>query len=137
MRQMERDLFPLICNRSIRAITGNEILFALKKVEEHGAVETADRGLMICRQNWEYIALDGTPDKTRGIKAKLKPYRGRYFQAIIEPVEFGKLLLAIDQYKGGIVVKTALQLAPSMSVMFLYLRDIGDTISLFIGPISI
>ena len=62
MRQMERDLFPLIGNRSIRAITGNEILFALKKVEERGAVETADRGLMICRQNWEYIALDGTPD---------------------------------------------------------------------------
>ena len=112
MRQMERDLFPLIGNRPVRAITGNEILFALKKVEERGAVETADRGLMICRQIWEYVALDGIPDITRGIKAKLKPYRGKHFQAIIEPVEFGKLLLAIDQYKGGIVVKTALQLAP-------------------------
>lgn len=112
MRQMERDLFPLLGTRPIKAITGNEILFALRKVEERGAIETADRGLMICRQIWEYVALDGIPDVTRGVKAKLKPYRGKHFQAITEPNEFAKLLNAIDNYQGGIVVKTALKLAP-------------------------
>ena len=112
MRQIERDLFPLLEKRPISEIKGTEILYALRKIEERGAIETADRGLMICRQIWEYVALDGIPDATRGIKAKLQPYRGKHFQAIIEPKQFGKLLAAIDQYKGGIVVKTALQLAP-------------------------
>jgi integrase len=112
MRQIERDLFPLLEKRPISEIKGTEILYALRKVEERGAIETADRGLMICRQIWEYVALDGIADATRGIKAKLQPYRGKHFQAIVEPKQFGKLLAAIDQYKGGIVVKTALQLAP-------------------------
>ena len=34
-----------------------ELLAALRKVEERGAVETADRVLMLVRQVWEYQPL--------------------------------------------------------------------------------
>jgi integrase len=112
MQQLERDLFPHLGNRPIREIKGTEILATLRKVEERGAVETADRGLMLCRQVWNFIALDGVPDATRGVKEKLQPYRGKNFAAIVEPERFGELLKAIDQYKGGVVVRTALKLAP-------------------------
>ena len=122
LRQLERDLFPLLGNRPIKEITGKEILATLRKVEERGAVETADRGLMICRQVWTFVALDGVPDATRGIKEKLAPYRGKNFAAIIEPQRFGELLRAIDQYKGGIIVRTALKLAPMLFQRPLNLR---------------
>ncbi|MBU3543768.1 integrase arm-type DNA-binding domain-containing protein [Polynucleobacter sp. MWH-Mekk-B1] len=112
LRQMERDLFPVLGTRPIKELTGLEILQALKKVEERGAIETADRGLMICRQVYDFVALDQIPDVTRGIKAKLQTYRGKNFPAITDPKRFSELLKAIDLYHGGIVVKTALKLAP-------------------------
>ena len=112
LRQLERDLFPWIGGRPIQDITGAEILFALRKIEDRGAIETADRGLMICRQIWDYVALDGVSDVTRGIKSKLKPYRGKNYPAIIEPKRFAELLRAIDGYKGSPVVRAALKLSP-------------------------
>ncbi|MDO8714244.1 MAG: integrase arm-type DNA-binding domain-containing protein [Polynucleobacter sp.] len=127
LRQLERDLFPLLGNRPIKEITGKEILATLRKVEERGAVETADRGLMLCRQIWTFVALDGVPDATRGIKEKLAPYRGKNFAAIIDPVRFGELLRAIDQYKGGVIVRTALKLAPLLFQRPLNLRTMQWT----------
>jgi integrase len=122
LRQLERDLFPWIGDRPMKDITGSEILFALRKVEERGAIETADRGLMLCRQIWEYVALDGIADVTRGIKSKLKPYRGKNFRAIIEPKRFAELLRAIDGYKGTAVVRAALKLSPILFQRPLNLR---------------
>ena len=124
LRQLERDLFPLLGNRPIKEISGKEILATLRKVEERGVVETADRGLMICRQVWTFVALDGVPDATRGIKEKLAPYRGKNFAAIIEPQRFAELLRAIDHYKGGIIVRTALKLAPMLFQRPMNLRTI-------------
>jgi len=112
LRLMERDLFPFIGERPMKDIMGSEILFALRKVEERGAIETADRGLMLCRQIWEYVALDGITDATRGIKSKLKPYRGKNLPAILDPKRFAQLLRAIDGYKGTPIVRSALRLSP-------------------------
>ena len=112
MRQLERDLFPYLGNKPVKTIKAKEILEALKKIEARGAVETADRSLMLCRQIWNFLATDDIPDATRGIKEKLQPYRGKHFGAIIEPERFGELLRAIQSYQGGIIVRSALQLAP-------------------------
>jgi integrase len=78
--------------------------------------------LLICKQVWTFVALDGVPDATRGIKEKLTPYRGKNFAAIIEPQRFAELLRAIDHYKGGIIVRTALKLAPMLFQRPLNLR---------------
>ena len=50
LRQLERDLFPWIGARPMTDIHPMELLAALQKVEERGAVETADRVLMLARQ---------------------------------------------------------------------------------------
>lgn len=112
LRQLERDLFPWIGDRPMKDIVGSEILFALRKVEDRGAIETGDRGLMLCRQIWEYVALDGITDATRGIKSKLKPYRGKNYPAIHDPKRFAQLLRAMDGYKGTAIVRAALKLSP-------------------------
>lgn len=115
LRQLERDLFPWIGARPIADIHAMELLAALQKVEERGAIETADRGLMLARQIWDYWLPTATIQQrniTEGLKARLMPYRGKSFAAIVEPARFGDLLRAIVTYKGGPIVRTALQLAP-------------------------
>jgi integrase len=117
LRQLERDLFPWIGERPIAEIHAMELLAALQKVEERGALETADRALMLARQVWDYWLPTADVQQrniTEGLKARLTPYRGKSFAAIVEPVRMGELLRAIKGYKGGPIVRTALQLAPML-----------------------
>ena len=63
-----------------------ELRSVLKKVEERGAIETADRGLMLVRQIWGYwlpTAGNDQRDITEGLKSRLLPYRGKNFPAIV------------------------------------------------------
>jgi integrase len=115
LRQLERDLFPWIGERPIAQIHAMELLAALHKIEERGALETADRALMLARQVWEYWLPTASLEQrniTEGLKARLTPYRSKTFAAIVEPKRFGDLMRAIHTYKGGPIVRTALQLAP-------------------------
>ncbi len=115
LRQLERDLFPWIGDRLMTEIHGMELLAALQKIEERGAVETADRVLMLARQVWDYwlpTAEVKQRNITEGLKGRLMPYRGKSFAAILDPVRMGGLMRAIKIYKGGAIVRTALQLTP-------------------------
>jgi len=113
-RQLERDLFPWLGERRLAEIEPMELLATLRKVEERGAVETADRGLMLCRQVWRYGVATGrvSRDITADLKGALSPYRGKHFAAITDPVKLGDLMRAIKAYRGGPIVRAALQLAP-------------------------
>lgn len=80
--QLERDLFPWIGDREMSEIQPMELLAVLQKVEARGALETADRALMLCRQIWRYwlpTATNTQRDITEGLKARLTPYRGPTF----------------------------------------------------------
>lgn len=115
LRQLERDLFPWIGARHMPDIHPMELLAALQKVEQRGAIETADRVLMLARQVWDYWLPTADVQQrniTEGLKGRLTPYRGKSFAAIVDPLRMGDLLRAIKHYKGGPIVRTALQLAP-------------------------
>jgi integrase len=115
LRQLERDLFPWIGDRPIVQIHALELLAALQKVEERGALETADRALMLARQVWEYwlpMAAVQQRNITEGLKARLTPYRSKNFAAILDPQRMGGLMRAIKGYRGGPIVRAALQLTP-------------------------
>jgi len=71
--------------------------------------------LMLARQIWDYWLPTADVQQrniTEGLKARLTPYRSRTFAAVVEPKRFGELMRAIRTYKGGPIVRTALQLAP-------------------------
>ena len=117
LRQFERDLFPWIGDRAMTDIQAMELLAALHKVEERGALETADRALMLARQVWDYWLPTADVQQrniTEGLKKRLTPYRGNSFAAIVEPKRFGELMRSIQNYKGGQIVRTALRLAPML-----------------------
>jgi integrase len=115
-RQLERDLFPWLGERRLAEIEPVELLATVRKVEERGAVETANRGLMLASQVWRYGVATGrvSRDITTDLKGALSPYRGKHFAAITDPVRLGELLRAIKGYKGGPIVRAALQLAPML-----------------------
>ncbi len=114
LRQLERDLFPWLGERPISSITPPELLAVLRKTEARGAIETADRGLMNARLIWRYAVATSRAGRDIGadLKGALMPYRGKHHAAITEPDKLGELLRAIERYKGGPIVRTALHLAP-------------------------
>lgn len=114
-RQLERDLFPLLGDRPMASIQPMELLDAVKLVEKRGAIETAYRVLTVAGQVWKYWLPTAGPAQrniTEGLVNRLTPYRGKKFAAIVDPGRMGELMRAIRAYKGGLIVGTALRLAP-------------------------
>jgi integrase len=113
--QLERDLFPWIGQKPMASIHAMELLEALRRIEARGALETADRTLTVAKQVWDYwlpMADVAQRNVTEGLKARLTPYTGKNFAAIIEPKRMGDLMRAIQNYRGGPIARTALHLTP-------------------------
>ncbi len=116
--RLERDVFPWLGARPIAAITAPELLTTLHRIESRGAVDTAHRALQNCGQVFRYAVATGRAerDPTRDLRGALPPARIEHYAAITDPDEVGQLLRAIDAFRGTLVVKCALQLAPLLFV---------------------
>ncbi|WPH15895.1 tyrosine-type recombinase/integrase [Variovorax paradoxus] len=115
-RNLEKDLFPYFAARRISEIEAIELLAALRRVEERGALDVAGRVLMTARAVWRYaVATARAPrDITADLKGALTPHKKRHFAAITDPAQLGTLIRVIRGYQGGAIVRTALQLAPML-----------------------
>lgn len=115
-RNLEKDLFPFFAARRMADIQPVELLEALRRVEQRGALDVAHRVLTTAGQVWRYAVATGrTPrDITADIRGALKPHHGKHFAAITDPLKLGELIRAIRGYQGGPIVRAALQLAPML-----------------------
>ncbi len=113
-RNLEKDLFPYFAERRISEIAPVELLAALRRVEERGALDVASRVLQTARAVWRYaVATARAPRDIAGdLKGALTPHKRRHFAAITDPTKLGELIRVIRGYQGGAIVRTALQLAP-------------------------
>jgi integrase len=116
--RLEKNVFPWIGNKPILETTPIELLKLLQKIESRGAIETAHRVLQICGQIFKYAIITSRTevDPSAALKGALKPVQKRHLAGITNPEEIGKLLHAINDYKGYFVTKCALQLAPLVFV---------------------
>jgi len=113
--QLEGDLFPWLGERPIASIHALELEQALKRIEARGALETAARTLTTAKQVFEYWLPTTNAQQrniTEGLRARLTPHRGKNFAAILDPQRMGELMRSIHAYKGGHIVRTALQITP-------------------------
>lgn len=117
-RSMEADLFPRLGSRPISEITAPELLGALRKIEERGAVETAHRVKQRASEIFRYAIATGRAerDPAPDLKGALPPVRQQNFAAIKEPKRIGEMLRMFDAFKGTAVVRAALKLAPLVFV---------------------
>lgn len=113
-RNLEKDLFPHFAYRRVSDIEPVELLAALRRVEERGALDVASRVLGTARSVWRYaVATARAPrDISADLKGALTPHKKRHFAAITDPVKLGELIRVIRSYQGGPIVRAALQLAP-------------------------
>jgi len=115
-RNLEKDLFPYLAARRIGDIEPIELLATIRCIEERGSLSVAHRVLTTAGQIWRYAVATGraTRDVSADLKGALKPFRGKHFAAITEPLKLGGLLRAIRGYQGGPIVRVALQLSPML-----------------------
>ena len=113
-RALERDMFPLIGTRPIAQVTASELLMVLRKIEARGAIESAHRAKQTAGQIFRYAVSTGRAerDPSGDLKGALKIPEKNHLAAITDPVEVGKLLMAINGFAGTPIVKTALLLSP-------------------------
>ena len=114
LRGLEKDLFPRIGKRPANDITPPQLLAALRKIEARGAIETAHRVKQVAGQVFRYAVATGRAerDPSADLKGALATPTGKHLAAITEPAAAGRLMLAIDDYKGSPIVRNAMKLAP-------------------------
>ena len=118
LRRLERDVFPWVGARPIGDVTAPELLKILRRVEARGAAETAHRVRQICGQVFRYAIATGRAERDPSVDlhGALAPVRTAHLAAMTEPKAISDLLRAIEGYRGYLVTKSALRLAPLVFV---------------------
>ena len=111
-------LYPYIGNRPVRAMTAQELLATLRRIEARGRHETAHRVRALAGRVLRYAVATGRAphDVAADLKDALAPVKSRNFASLTDPARVGELLLAIDSYDGQPVTALALRLAPLVFV---------------------
>jgi integrase len=114
IRLFERDIFPWIGALAVSEVKAPELLAMLRRIEARGALDTAHRARGSCSQVLRYSVATGRceRDLSADLRGALPPKKGAHFAATTEPSELAGLLRAMDSYKGDLVVRCALRLAP-------------------------
>ena len=103
-------LFPAIGDRPLKEITAPELLAVLRPIEEKGLVDTARR----VRQVFSLVARYGVAigacdfDVSAALVGALKPHTAKPMSALTKVEDIHRLVQAMREYKGSLVVRTAL-----------------------------
>jgi integrase len=114
-RILEKDLYPYLGNCPIASITAPELLATLRRIEDRGANDIAHRAKQTAGQIFRYAVATGRAerDPSGDLKGALKPRRKKkHHAAVTDPAEVGRLLVAMEGFRGTLVVKMALLLSP-------------------------
>jgi integrase len=114
LTRLEKDVFPYIGSRPISEITAPELLKALRRIEERGALETAHKARFSCGQVFRYAIATGRTERdiSADLRGALPPVVVKHIASITDPALVGPLLRVLDGYQGTVVVRAALKLAP-------------------------
>jgi integrase len=116
--RLSRALYPHLGSRPVAAITAQELLAALRRIEARGKHETAHRVRALAGRVLRYTVATGRAqhDVAADLKDALAPVKSRNFASVTDPVRVGELMRAIDGYTGHPVTALALELAPLVFV---------------------
>lgn len=117
---LERDIYPVIGDVTVSKLTVSAVMTVLRKLEARGLSESIGRiknviGGVMRRAVQDGLA-DADPTASIRISESFKQTKRQHHAAIVEPVEFGGLLRAIDGYRGHFVVHQALKLTPLVAL---------------------
>jgi len=118
MTSLENDAFPWIGPKAIRSILPPEVLSVARRVESRGAIETAHRLVGNIGMVFRYAVAAGLADSdpTRDLRGALSPTNEKHHASLTEPGAVSELLRTIETYKGSLITRCALRLAPLVFV---------------------
>jgi integrase len=111
-------LYPYLGSRPVAAITAQELLAVLRRIEARGRHETAHRVRALAGRVLRYAVATGRAqyDVAADLRDALAPVKSHNFASVTEPVRVGELMRAIHRYSGYPVTALALTLAPLVFV---------------------
>jgi integrase len=111
-------LYPYLGSRPVAAITAQELLAALRRIEARGKHETAHRVRALAGRVLRYAVATGRAqhDVAADLRDALAPVKSKNFASVTDPVRVGELMRAIYGYAGHPVTALALKLAPLVFV---------------------
>jgi integrase len=109
---LERHVFPAIGGRPIAELAAPELLAMLRAIEKRGTVDMAHRVQQHCGAIFRYAVSDGKAmsDPTPSLKGALSTVKQEHYAALTDPAEYAQLLRDIDDYRGEVTTKAAMQL---------------------------
>ncbi len=112
MHRMKRNLFPQIGSKPVHLVSAPELLALLRKIEARGAKDIPHIVRTICSSVFRYAIATGRAerDPAADLKGALAPRVRRNLPSQTTPEAVGHLMIAIDNYPGTFVVRSALQL---------------------------
>lgn len=112
IRNLKKDIFKIIGFRPIAQITAPELLLALRKIEDRGALDIAKKMRQTCGQIFKFAIASGLAERNIALdlQGALKTRKAKHFNTI-EAKELPQLVQKIEQYEGNIQTKLGLQLA--------------------------
>ena len=119
-QRLESNVNPFLGKQYINDITRDEIMACLTRIQDRGAIEEAHRIHNIISQVYQYAIGNRRCERNTAndiaTKWTLKPSTKQHYPTITDPKEIGKLLRAIDGYKGEYSVRCALQIMPYVAL---------------------
>lgn len=118
IRRLEVDVFPWLGPLPIRDIDAPKVLAVMQRIAARGTLDTAHRAKQSCGQVFRYAVATGraTNDPTGALKGAMARPEKRHFATITDAKGVGELMRAIESYRGDLVTRTALRLAPLVFV---------------------
>lgn len=112
LRNLEKDIFPIIGFRPINQITTPELLSTLRKIEDRDALDIAKKMRQTCGQVFRYAIATGRAERdiSSDIRDALKTRKRENFKRI-EEKDLPEFLKRLENYDGEYQTKIALKLA--------------------------
>jgi integrase len=113
LRMNELYLFPHLGALPVASIKAPSLLATLRKVEKKGILSTAQDLQQMAGQVFRYGIQAGhcEHNPAADLKGALKPHVATHFAAILDPIEAGQLLRAIEGYTGQPTTLAAMKLS--------------------------
>ena len=113
-RNLDKDLLPWLGKRPCNEIAAPELLAAIRRVEARGSLDVAHRVLTTAKGVFAFAVATGraTQNPSVHLKGALTPHKGKNFAAVTDPRKLGEVIRAIRGSRSGLIVATALKLAP-------------------------
>lgn len=116
--ELDKFVYPIIGKKPIAEMKGPDFLAMLHGIEAQGRLYAAKRVAILCGMIMRFAVATGRAehDPLPSVRGSLRAHKTKHHAAMTDPKEVGRLLRTIDAYPGGLMVSSALKIAPYVFV---------------------